>query len=93
MLITTQKAEVIRHRDAWQSLTVEDTSTSGNSEQVYTFDSLSSALHWLGRGDVPAHNPSSDYDSLPKDIYLQVFVSGSLYLVGNSFHVLQEPVG
>ena len=59
------------------------------------FASLNSALSWLGRGLDSNLDDFANSDSLPyiyPSEHIQVFITGSLYLVGNSFLCLNEEV-
>jgi len=61
--------------------------------QVLTFPSISWAIEWLARNrDTSVERGGDIPDLVDDDSHLEVFVTGSLYLVGNSFTVLKEEV-
>lgn len=70
-------------------------SLKADQNSVLLFSSLNTALSWLGRGLDTNLEAYANTDSLPyiaKREHLQVFITGSLYLVGNSFMCLNESV-
>ena len=69
--------------------------SESSSNSVLIFASLNSALSWLGRGLDSNLDDFANSDSLPyisQSEHIQVFIAGSLYLVGNSFLCLNEEV-
>lgn len=66
----------------------------GEGSRVMTFPCVNAVVDWLARGRDPAVE-SLDWqtpEQLSGDYHLQVFVTGSLYLVGNTFIALNEAV-
>ena len=69
--------------------------SESSRNSVLIFASLNSALSWLGRGLDSNLDDFANSDSLPyisPSEHIQVFITGSLYLVGNSFLCLNEEV-
>ena len=86
--VSDQMNIVEAHRRCWLQLHTEYDSHL----QTYTFPSLSSALGWVGRDTLPIEQGVTDYQRIPNDTHVQVFATGSLYLVGNSFAILNEQI-
>ena len=83
--VDDQMSVGVKHRDAWLQL-----HPNTDSIVAYAFPTLSSSLSWVVRDPSPLETGVIDHPRVPHDIHLQVFVTGSLYLVGNSFSVLGE---
>ena len=82
-----------RNKAIWEELSHPVMTEASKDETVLVkFDCVNSVVDWLSRGRDPKLRPNAD-DSLPvidDDVHLQVLVTGSLYLVGNSFIALRE---
>ncbi|XP_067940728.1 folylpolyglutamate synthase, mitochondrial-like isoform X2 [Watersipora subatra] len=86
--VSEQMAIVKTHQEAW----IKQQSCNTQSHITYTFPTLSSAIAWLSRSTDALEPGALEYPQIKGDTHLQVFVTGSLYLVGNSFAILGENI-
>lgn len=91
--VSEQMSVVQGNANAWMQLQpLSGSEPESDSSAVFAFPTLTSALSWVGRDGAPLEPGVTAYRSLGHDTHLQVFVTGSLYLVGNALAVLRVQI-
>lgn len=85
---------MLNNKEVWLRLNHMTSDFDTEHPSVLTFPCIDSAVGWLSRGLDPKACQKIDgrLPLLSNDCHLQVFVTGSLHLVGNTFIVLNEQV-
>ncbi|KAF6024712.1 hypothetical protein EB796_016993 [Bugula neritina] len=91
---TTHKSHDSTHKSHGPIYKSHDSINKSHDPVVHLFPSLKSAIQWLSRDPDYRLSECSTGVITPElvdaDVHLQVFITGSLYLVGNSFFYLKE---
>ena len=90
--IETDKKKCYLNQNVWSEVLSDISSNSGTGNlNSQVFPCVFDAFHWIvGDLNAPSESMTSLRDVMPRADHVQVFVTGSLYLVGMVLSLLKE---